>query len=94
MQNFFSHNQQELVVYIYNHFPVCFKSQNIFTSKKFYQTINFLKTNELIIRCCFCGEFLPCKKKDLFHKKKDMREKYYKLTLEGELWALKFGGLK
>ena len=94
MDLFLSNRQQKLILYAFKNIPITFKTQKIFNSYKFYSAIKFLKKNGLMIDCCFCGEVLPCKNKNYEHKKKDGRIKYFRLSLEGEFWALKIEELK
>jgi len=97
----FTPKVQKIILYMDSKGPVCFDTQDIFKSKKFYDAMRFLKRNGIVNPVCnVCFKKLQdnhkikCDSNNLEHKKSQKKEKYFKLTVfAGGFWALALGSL-
>lgn len=97
---------QELMILALNNGGITKDSQKVYSSRKFYNTVSFLKKNGFLFPVCkVCRSDISdentnlCENKNGDHKKfkkenKFDNKKLYILTIKGELQAMVFNELK
>ena len=104
--HYLSSKTQNLLIFALQNDGVIKSKQNIYTSRRFYDIIRFLKKNNIIIPVCWVcskklndGQIDVCKNEDNLHeffknnRERRNNKKKFKLTLNGEILAIALKGL-
>lgn len=93
-------SQQDLLVHTLDKGFVTYKSQKIYSSRKFYNIISFLRKNNIVNACCvICRKQISdnhhntCKSRKCYLLRQN-NNRMFELTLKGELLAHELRGLK